>query len=79
MGPEAIGVQPGSIGTVVVVVVGGGGMTGLDMGGEVEARRLGFASEQDARSRDRRTTMVTRVPGAGPAASRGTTMSSRGN
>ena len=52
LGPVVTGVQPGSMGTVVVVVVGAVVVEVLDAVEEIEDRLLGLALEQEARVND---------------------------
>ncbi len=52
LGPVVTGVQPGSMGTVVVVVVGGAVVEVLNAGDEIEDRLLGLALEKEARVND---------------------------
>jgi hypothetical protein len=52
LGPAVTGVQPGSIGTVVVVVVGSLVVELLDVVEEIEVRWFGLAPEHEVRSNE---------------------------
>ena len=68
LGPVVTGVQPGSIGTVVVVVVGANVVEGIAVVDEMEDPRLVLAPEQEASSNEAsidmtRTVRVARTHG----------------